>query len=150
MINYDAQNIAIDDFSFCKRKSYYSILVDNDRGNRLEVISFRQQPQVIEILKKFKNVKTVTRDFAKSYKAAIREAFPKANQIVDRFHILKNLTDHINKYLKPIIPDRAKLLNPLMIPIQKKEVLNEGELWKIETSFRKWEIIKEVKQLKHV
>ena len=46
-----------------------------------------------ETLKKFAKVKTVTRDFSQTYKNAINEALPKVKQIVDRFHIFKNLTD---------------------------------------------------------
>lgn len=91
MIDYEVKNISINDFSHCRRKIYFSILIDNDTGKRLEVIPFRQQPEVIKILRKFKHVETVTRDFSKSYKAAISETLPDARQIVDRFHILKNL-----------------------------------------------------------
>lgn len=41
--------------------------------------------EVVEMLKKFKNVK---RDFSKTYKAAIEETLPNEKQIVDRFHVL--------------------------------------------------------------
>jgi len=59
------------------------------------VVFSRQQPEVVEILRKFKNAQAVTRDFSRTYKAAIREALPNAKQIVDRFHILKHLTKDI-------------------------------------------------------
>lgn len=58
------------------------------------MVDSRQQPEVIKALAPFKNVKTVTRDFSKSYRAAIQKALPNAKQIVDRFHILKILTEH--------------------------------------------------------
>ena len=41
VINYEVKNISIDDFSHCKRKIYFSILVDNDTGKRLEVVPSR-------------------------------------------------------------------------------------------------------------
>ena len=44
------KNISIDDFSHCKRKLYFSILVDNDTRKRLEVVSSRQQPEVVKFL----------------------------------------------------------------------------------------------------
>lgn len=93
-VNYNASNIGIDDFAFLKRNVYYSIIVDNDTHERLDVVDSRQQPEVIKALAPFKNVKTVTRDFSKSYRAAIQKALPNAKQIVDRFHILKILTEH--------------------------------------------------------
>ena len=56
-------------------------------------------------------MKTVTRDFSQTYKNAINEVLPKAIQIVDRFHIFKNLTDDLNDYLKRNIADRTKMID---------------------------------------
>ena len=63
------------------------------------------------MLKLFTNVETVTRDFSQTYKNAINEALPQAKQIVDRFHILKNLTDDLCDYLKRTVKDRVKIIN---------------------------------------
>lgn len=115
------KNISIDDFSHCKRKLYFSILVDNDTRKRLEVVSSRQQPEVVEILRKFKNVETVTRDFSRTYKAAISEALPNAKQIVDRFHILKNLTEDILEYLKRRMKDKVRIADLSPAPISEKK-----------------------------
>ncbi|SFR71090.1 transposase, partial [Anaeromicropila populeti] len=100
IIDYNAENIGINNFAFLKRNVYYSVIVDNDTHKRLGVVASRQQPEVIKALGQFQNVKTVTRDFSKSYRAAIQKALPHAKQIVDRFHILKILTEHIGEYLK--------------------------------------------------
>ena len=62
-------------------------------------------------MKLFTKVKTVIRDFSQTYKNAINEALPKAIQIVDRFHIFKNLTDDLNDYLKRNIADRTKMID---------------------------------------
>lgn len=48
IINYNATNIAIDNFSCRKRKTYYSILVDNDTKKRLDVVPSRQKPEVMK------------------------------------------------------------------------------------------------------
>ena len=55
----------------------------------MDVINSREKEKVVEKLRLFTKVKTVTRDFSKTYKNAISEALPKAKQIVDRFHIFK-------------------------------------------------------------
>jgi transposase len=101
----------IDDFSFLKRKTYYTILVDNNSHKRFEVIPSRQKSDVVEALVKFSKVETVTRDFSKAYRAAIKETLPKAKQIIDRFHILKNLTDDVIKYLKKKLKDKIKIFD---------------------------------------
>lgn len=112
------------------------------------MVPSRQQPEVIGMLRKFGKAETVTRDFSKSYKAAINEALPNAKQIVDRFHILKNLTDDMLDYLKRSIGDKIKIADPSITPISEKEVLNARERRKVETGLRKWEVIKEVQHLK--
>ena len=142
------KNIALDDFSFLKRKTYYTILVDNNSHKRLEVIPSRQKADIVEILAKFSKVETVTRDFSKAYRAAIKEALPKAKQIVDRFHILKNLTDDVIEYLKKKLKDKIKIFDKSSTSMQEKEILNRREKDKVETGLRKWKIVEEVHRLK--
>lgn len=101
---------------------------------------------MVEVLKKFSNVETVTRDFFITYKNAIDEALPNAKQIVDRFHIEKNFTDDLCNYLKRTIKDRVKLVKDGE-DTQVKEHLTKRQRDKINTSNRKWEIIKEAKKL---
>ena len=60
---------------------------------KIEIINSREKDDIVEVLKLFTDVETVTRDFSLTYKNAITEALPNAKQIVDRFHIIKNLTD---------------------------------------------------------
>ena len=97
------------------------------------------------MLKLFTNVETVTRDFSQTYKNAINEALPQAKQIVDRFHILKNLTDDLCDYLKRTVKDRVKIINENNN--NNKDILTKRQQDKIDTSNRKWEIIKEAKKL---
>ena len=80
-----------------------------------------------------------------TYKNAITEALPNAKQIVDRFHILKNLTDDLCNYLKRTVSDRIKLYK--QDDFNTKEVLTKRQQDKIDTANRKWELIKEAKQL---
>ncbi len=100
------------------------------------------------MLRKFKHVETVTRDFSKSYKAAISEALPNARQIVDRFHILKNLTEDMAGYLKRKIKDNIKVPNLSIVPITEKEVFNTRERRKTETGLKKWETAREAQKLR--
>ena len=146
MINYDAKNIGIDDYSSKKREIYNSIIVDNDTHKKIDSINSREKDDVVEILKKFSNVETITKDFSITYKNAIKEALANAKQMVDRFHIEKNFTDDLNNYLKRTAKDRIKLV------MDEKQLTNEEHLTKrqkdkIDTANRKWEMIKEAKLL---
>ena len=97
----------------------------------------------MKVLKLFTNV---TRDFSLTYKNAIKEALPSAKQIVDRFHIFKNLTDDLCNYLKRTISDKIKLIRD-ETTINSKDVLTKRQQDKIDTANRKWETIKEAKKL---
>lgn len=94
-------------------------------------------------MRNFSDVVTVTRDFSLTYKNAISEALPNAQQIVDRFHIFKNLTDDLCTYLKRTVKDRIKLVKGNT----DTEVLTKRQQNKIETAHRKWQTIEEVKKL---
>lgn len=52
----------------------------------------------------------VTRDRASSYSSAINKVCPDAIQIADRFHLLMNLSDALDRYLKSISPNIRKLI----------------------------------------
>lgn len=78
---------------------------------------------MVEKLKLFKKVKTVTRDFSQTYKNAINEAIPKAKQIVDRFHILKNLTDDLNEYIKRNIKETIKMIGTKGKAVMEEEII---------------------------
>lgn len=114
------------------------------------MIPSRQQPEVVEILKKFKQAETVTKDFSKTYKASINEALPDAKQIIDRFHILKNLTEDMLEYLKRTVKEKIKITDLSPVPISEKEVLNRRERRKIETGLMKWETVRKAQMLKRI
>ena len=85
--------------------------MDNDNKKKVELINSIEKDEVVKTLKLFTKIKTITRDFSQTYKNAINEALPKAIQIVDRFHILKNLTDDLNDYLKKLEFYKLELQN---------------------------------------
>jgi transposase len=146
-MSYEASNIGIDDFSLKKREKYATIIVDNDKRKRVEAINSREQAGVTAVLRKFKKIKTVTRDFSITYKKAIEESHPKAKHIVDRFHIFKNLTEDLVEYMKRTIKDRIKIVS-IGVELNDTKVLNAEQRAKVGTAARKWELAHEVKRLK--
>jgi transposase len=66
----------------------------------IDMIPSRNSKIVSSWLKTFPNIKILSRDGSLSYKSAISKAFPNAQQISDRFHLLKNLSDGCREFLK--------------------------------------------------
>ena len=73
---------------------------------------------------------------------------PKVIQIVDRFHIFKNLTDDLNDYLKRNIADRIQMIDRKgKAGIEEEIILNKRQKNKKESAERKWKVIQEAQKL---
>lgn len=90
-----------------------------------------------EKLKLFKKVKTVTRDFLQTYKNAINEALSKVKQIVDRFHIFKNLIDDLNEYIKRNIKETIKMIDTKGKAVMEEEIILKIEEKEIKKNLRR-------------
>lgn len=96
--------LGVDDWAFRKGVSYGTILIDMETSRPIELLASRESADLKEWLKKYPNVKIVTRDRASSYSSAINEVCPDAIQVADRFHLLMNLSDALDIYFKSIQP----------------------------------------------
>lgn len=101
--------VCIDDFAFKKRYSYGTIMVDLDSHRIIDILDSRDKEPVKEWLKSYPNIEIVSRDGSQVYASAITEAHPKAIQIGDRFHILKNLSEAAEKYMFRLFPPRIEI-----------------------------------------
>lgn len=94
------REICIDDFASRKGQTYRTLIADAETGLPIEVVGSRDEKDVARSLKKYKRVKVVSRDRAGAYDRAIRRSLPKAKQVADRFHLVKNSGDHIESAIK--------------------------------------------------
>ena len=105
--------VCVDDFAFRKRYTYGTVMVDLETHRIVDIIDSRETKQVEEWLKTYPNLKVISRDGAQTYASAIRNAHPNAVQVSDRFHLIKNLSDTVERYLHRLFPSR------LVIPVSK-------------------------------
>lgn len=115
MINKEmVTKVCIDDFAIKKRKSYGTVMINIDTHRIIDIINSREYKDVVTWLKFFPNLQVVSRDGSIVYSNAIKDAYPDAIQISDRFHLLKNLTtyckDFITKHLKAKIAIKSSVL----------------------------------------
>ena len=78
---------------------------------------------LIKWLKRYPNIRLVSRDESLSYAAAIAESIPKAIQVSDKFHLIKNLLDALSSHIK-----RSYLVNVSLKDdwAQNKDAINSG------------------------
>ena len=91
--------VCVDDFTFRKRYTYGTVMVDLETHRIVDIIDSRETKQVEEWLKTYPNLKIISRDGAQTYVSAVRNAHPDVVQINDRFHLIKNLSDAVEDYL---------------------------------------------------
>jgi len=104
-------NIGVDDFAFKKGKHYCTLICDLDKRKVLEILPSRNKEDLLEWLKKYPQIKLVSKDVSITYASAVKEALPKAKQISDKFHLIKNLLDSITQYVKRKYPRKLVISN---------------------------------------
>lgn len=95
--------MSLDEFSRRKGQgNFVTVVGDLDRGSLLEVIDSHKSDVIIEELKRQpqeirENVKEVSIDMWGGFKKVIKEVFPKALIVIDRFHVMKLVNKALNK-----------------------------------------------------
>jgi transposase len=89
--------IGIDEWAWKRRQRYGTIIVDLERNKPIALLPDRSQQAVTHWLKSYPTITVVARDRSKEFAAAIAEALPEAKHVADRWHVAKNLTEHLDK-----------------------------------------------------
>src|SRR6266404_3190715 len=91
--------LGIDDFAWKKRFTYGTILVDLERRKIIDVLADRASVTVEAWLQAHPEVEFVSRDRGKEFTRAATRGAPQAQQVVDRFHMVKNLSEVLQEIL---------------------------------------------------
>ncbi len=91
--------IGIDDFAFRRGQVYGTLLIDLERRQAVDLIPSREAEDVAEWLRQYPQVEVVSRDRSQTYANAVNVALPHAAQIADRFHLVKNIYEVLEKIL---------------------------------------------------
>jgi transposase len=93
--------LGIDDWAKRKgRRSYGTILVDLEQHKVVDLLPDRTAETLQEWLKDHPDIEVVSRDRYQPYIDGIRMGAPGAVQVADRFHLMKNLTDSVERILE--------------------------------------------------
>jgi len=89
--------IGLDEWAWKRGQRYGAIVVDLERKKPIALLPDRSKPTVVQWLKRYPSIKIVARDRSKEFAAAITEGLPHAQHVADRWHVAKNLTEHLDK-----------------------------------------------------
>ena len=91
--------IGIDDWAIKRGHRYGTVIVDLETRRPIEVLGGREATIVAEWLGRHPSVEIVARDRAGAYSDAARTASPGAQQVADRWHLLTNLREAVERLL---------------------------------------------------
>ena len=83
--------IGLDEWAWRRGRRFGTIVCDLERHQVLDLLPVRSAPAVAQWLQAHPSVEVVCRDRSRLYAEGIRHAAPQAVQVVDRFHLVRNL-----------------------------------------------------------
>ena len=84
-------------------------MVDLESHRIIDLIPSRETIEVSRWLATFPNIRVVSRDGASAYSSAATDSHLEAVQVSDRFHLIKGLSEAINKYIIREFPARVEI-----------------------------------------
>jgi transposase len=91
--------LGIDDWAWRKGQRYGTILCDLERHMVVDLLADRRTETVATWLRDHPGIEVISRDRAGAYAEAATKAAPRAVQVADRWHLLRNLTDALQHCL---------------------------------------------------
>ena len=91
--------LGVDDFAFRRGHSYGTLLVDLSTHRPVDVLPDRSADTLSRWLRAHPGVKYLSRDRSPEYGRGASEGAPSAQQVVDRWHLLKNLREVLERML---------------------------------------------------
>jgi hypothetical protein len=92
--------LGVDDFALRKGHVYGTILVDLDQQRPIDLLPERSAAVLEQWLKDHPGVELITRDRAPEYADGATQGAPDAVQVVDRFHVLQNVRELLQRLLE--------------------------------------------------
>jgi transposase len=92
--------LGVDDWAFKKGNRYGTLLVDLEQHRPIDLLPDRTTETLTAWLKAHPGIELVSRDRSNEYIAAIAIGAPQATQVADRWHLLRNLSDALQRLLE--------------------------------------------------
>lgn len=100
----DVTSIAVDETSFKRGQSYVTVIFDAGKRRVIDVEEGRKAQTVIDFSYKFEEkggdcekIRYASSDMSSAYASGINFCFPKAEHVIDKFHVKKEMLDAMDE-----------------------------------------------------
>jgi len=116
--------LGVDDFAFRKGRTYGTILIDLEQRKAIELLPDRTAETLAQWLREHPGVEVISRDRSTEYRRGATLGAPQAMQVADRFHIVKNLREAMERVLDR---NRSKLGGIQLPRVSRASSYSNGE-----------------------
>ncbi len=112
--------LGVDDWAFRKGHRYGTILVDLERRRIVDLLKDRKAETLAPWLSQYPGIDVISRDRASAYAEAARKGAPQAVQVLDRWHLIQNLVEALERCLlrfRPALKVAAGLGDSVLGPL---------------------------------
>lgn len=147
------RRVGIDEISKQKgHKDFVTVVSDLEAGELIEVIDSHQQEDIVEALMQQplevrEAVEEVSVDMWGGFPAVIKEVFPNAEIVVDRFHVMKAVNKNLNEIRKQI-KFKVKVKGVKWLLLKNQNDLNDDEQEKLESVLKQSKRLRKAHELK--
>lgn len=108
--------LGVDDFSLRKGQVFGTILVDLERHKPIDLLPDRSSDTLANWLEQHPGVEIISRDRSTEYADGATRGAPAAIQVADRFHLLQNLREALQRLLEQHLSELQAAQTPLAEP----------------------------------
>ncbi|MGY2896926.1 transposase, partial [Deinococcus sp. UYEF24] len=94
------KRIGVDDFAFKRGAFYGTLIIDLETGKPIEVLRDRTATTLVAWLQQHPAIELATRDRSTEYARGLNEGAPQAQQVLDRWHLIKNLREALERQVQ--------------------------------------------------
>lgn len=98
------RHVGIDEWAWHRGHRYGTLIVNLDTHRPLVLLPGREQRTLVAWFKKYPEIQVVSRDRGGIYALAARDGAPQAIQVADRWHLLKNIGDALERMIYRHMP----------------------------------------------